>query len=128
MNVPCFVFFGVSGGFAVDSGRRRLRRVWGGVVRVGAAPDLAHGFLLQSSAARPRQGEPAGAIGVVRLGRFRDISPFCCVVCVRRVLQSGTGLAGHGFSSRGYFFDNPRRYDSDDDLAWSVMPQNIQAR
>lgn len=68
------------------------------------------------------------AIGVVRLGRFRDISPFCCVVCVRRVLQSGTGLAGHGFSSRGYFFDNPRRYDSDDDLAWSVMPQNIQAR
>uniref|UniRef100_A0AAQ4RNX3 G protein-coupled receptor 137B n=1 Tax=Gasterosteus aculeatus aculeatus TaxID=481459 RepID=A0AAQ4RNX3_GASAC len=67
------------------------------------------------------------AIGVVRLGRFCDISPFCCVVCVRRVLQSGTGLAGHGFSSRGYFFDNPRRYDSDDDLAWSVMPQNIQA-
>ncbi|XP_067381648.1 G protein-coupled receptor 137Ba isoform X2 [Channa argus] len=41
--------------------------------------------------------------------------------------QSGSGLPGHVFSSRGYFFDNPRRYDSDDDLAWSVMPQNIQA-
>lgn len=31
------------------------------------------------------------------------------------------------FSSRAYFFDNPRRYDSDDDLAWSIIPQNIQA-
>lgn len=44
------------------------------------------------------------------------------------VPQSGSGLPGHVFSSRSYFFDNPRRYDSDDDLAWSVMPQNIQAR
>lgn len=42
--------------------------------------------------------------------------------------QSSSGLPGHIFSSRSYFFDNPRRYDSDDDLAWSVMPQNIQAR
>lgn len=42
--------------------------------------------------------------------------------------QSGSVLPGHVFSSRSYFFDNPRRYDSDDDLAWSVMPQNIQAR
>uniref|UniRef100_H2U938 G protein-coupled receptor 137B n=1 Tax=Takifugu rubripes TaxID=31033 RepID=H2U938_TAKRU len=41
--------------------------------------------------------------------------------------QSSSGLPGHIFSSRSYFFDNPRRYDSDDDLAWSVMPQNIQA-
>ncbi|XP_017279709.2 G protein-coupled receptor 137Ba [Kryptolebias marmoratus] len=41
--------------------------------------------------------------------------------------RSGSGLPGHVFSSRAYFFDNPRRYDSDDDLAWSVMPQNIQA-
>ncbi|XP_030011159.1 integral membrane protein GPR137B-like [Sphaeramia orbicularis] len=41
--------------------------------------------------------------------------------------RSGTGLPGHVFSSRAYFFDNPRRYDSDDDLAWSVMPPNIQA-
>ncbi|XP_035807675.1 G protein-coupled receptor 137Ba isoform X3 [Amphiprion ocellaris] len=43
------------------------------------------------------------------------------------VFGSGSGLPGHVFSSRAYFFDNPRRYDSDDDLAWSVMPQNIQA-
>jgi hypothetical protein len=31
-------------------------------------------------------------------------------------------------SSRGYFFDNPRRYDSDDDLAWSIPPQNNSTR
>nr|XP_055025434.1 G protein-coupled receptor 137Ba [Misgurnus anguillicaudatus] len=35
-------------------------------------------------------------------------------------------IPGHVFSSRAYFFDNPRRYDSDDDLAWSIIPQNIQ--
>ncbi|CAL8390230.1 unnamed protein product [Arctogadus glacialis] len=47
---------------------------------------------------------------------------------VRRPSQdrSGPGLSGHGFSSRAYFFDNPRRYDSDDDLAWSIIPQNIR--
>ncbi|XP_029106595.1 integral membrane protein GPR137B-like [Scleropages formosus] len=48
---------------------------------------------------------------------------------VRRPTQdrSGPGLPGHGFSSRAYFFDNPRRYDSDDDLAWNIFPQNAQA-
>ncbi|XP_040035476.2 G protein-coupled receptor 137Ba isoform X2 [Gasterosteus aculeatus] len=61
-----------------------------------------------------------------------ELLPTSLMVFFFRVRQpdldrSGTGLAGHGFSSRGYFFDNPRRYDSDDDLAWSVMPQNIQA-
>uniref|UniRef100_A0A8D0E9Y6 G protein-coupled receptor 137B n=1 Tax=Salvator merianae TaxID=96440 RepID=A0A8D0E9Y6_SALMN len=30
----------------------------------------------------------------------------------------------HGFSPRAYFFDNPRRYDSDDDLAWSISPHS----
>ncbi|CAL8258185.1 unnamed protein product [Lota lota] len=47
---------------------------------------------------------------------------------VRRPSQdrSGPGLSGHVFSSRAYFFDNPRRYDSDDDLAWSIIPQNIR--
>ncbi|KAL1263683.1 hypothetical protein QQF64_006422 [Cirrhinus molitorella] len=41
--------------------------------------------------------------------------------------QSVSVIPGHMFSSRAYFFDNPRRYDSDDDLAWSIIPQNIQA-
>uniref|UniRef100_A0A8D0HHE8 G protein-coupled receptor 137B n=1 Tax=Sphenodon punctatus TaxID=8508 RepID=A0A8D0HHE8_SPHPU len=31
----------------------------------------------------------------------------------------------HGFSPRSYFFDNPRRYDSDDDLAWNISPQSL---
>ncbi|XP_045926206.1 G protein-coupled receptor 137Ba isoform X1 [Micropterus dolomieu] len=61
-----------------------------------------------------------------------ELLPTSLVVFFFRVRQpnqdrSGSGLPGHVFSSRSYFFDNPRRYDSDDDLAWSVMPQNIQA-
>ncbi|KAA8584004.1 hypothetical protein FQN60_015212 [Etheostoma spectabile] len=61
-----------------------------------------------------------------------ELLPTSLVVFFFRVRQpdldrSGSGLPGHVFSSRAYFFDNPRRYDSDDDLAWSVMPQNIQA-
>ncbi|KAK1328033.1 hypothetical protein QTO34_012455 [Cnephaeus nilssonii] len=35
-------------------------------------------------------------------------------------------VPSHGFSPRSYFFDNPRRYDSDDDLAWNVAPQGLQ--
>uniref|UniRef100_A0A3B4XHS0 G protein-coupled receptor 137B n=1 Tax=Seriola lalandi dorsalis TaxID=1841481 RepID=A0A3B4XHS0_SERLL len=48
---------------------------------------------------------------------------------VRRPPQdrSTTGIPNHILSSRGYFFDNPRRYDSDDDLAWSIPPQNTSA-
>nr|XP_046257055.1 G protein-coupled receptor 137Ba isoform X2 [Scatophagus argus] len=61
-----------------------------------------------------------------------ELLPTSLLVFFFRVRQpnqdrSGSGLPGHVFSSRAYFFDNPRRYDSDDDLAWSVMPQNIQA-
>ncbi|XP_067840238.1 G protein-coupled receptor 137Ba-like [Heptranchias perlo] len=42
---------------------------------------------------------------------------------VRRPVQSlrGNGLSSsHGFTPRAFFFDNPRRYDSDDDLTWNV--------
>ncbi|KAF1394412.1 hypothetical protein PFLUV_G00000010 [Perca fluviatilis] len=48
---------------------------------------------------------------------------------VRRPPQerSAAGIPNHVLSSRGYFFDNPRRYDSDDDLAWSIPPQNASA-
>ncbi|KAA0718366.1 Integral membrane protein GPR137B [Triplophysa tibetana] len=47
---------------------------------------------------------------------------------VRKPAQDRNGSVIHGrmFSSRAYFFDNPRRYDSDDDLAWSIIPQNMQ--
>ncbi|XP_041108806.1 G protein-coupled receptor 137Ba-like [Polyodon spathula] len=48
---------------------------------------------------------------------------------VQRPAQDGTGprIPSHVFSSRAYFFDNPRRYDSDDDLAWNIIPPNSQA-
>ncbi|XP_069543607.1 G protein-coupled receptor 137Ba-like isoform X4 [Brachyistius frenatus] len=48
---------------------------------------------------------------------------------VRRPPQdrSSAGVPNHVLSSRGYFFDNPRRYDSDDDLAWSLPPQSSSA-
>ncbi|XP_056443253.1 G protein-coupled receptor 137Ba-like [Gadus chalcogrammus] len=48
---------------------------------------------------------------------------------VRRPPQDGiaAGIPHHVLSSRRYFFDNPRRYDSDDDLAWSIPPQNASA-
>ncbi|CAO2595234.1 Integral membrane protein GPR137B [Lemmus lemmus] len=41
-------------------------------------------------------------------------------------LTSPGMVPSHGFSPRSYFFDNPRRYDSDDDLAWSIAPQGLQ--
>ncbi|XP_048223956.1 integral membrane protein GPR137B [Perognathus longimembris pacificus] len=41
-------------------------------------------------------------------------------------LASAGMVPSHGFSPRSYFFDNPRRYDSDDDLAWSIAPQGLQ--
>ncbi|XP_041044129.1 G protein-coupled receptor 137Ba isoform X2 [Carcharodon carcharias] len=35
--------------------------------------------------------------------------------------QTGNGIScSHGFTSRAFFFDNPRRYDSDEDLAWTA--------
>uniref|UniRef100_UPI00398E77B6 integral membrane protein GPR137B-like isoform X2 n=1 Tax=Pristiophorus japonicus TaxID=55135 RepID=UPI00398E77B6 len=42
---------------------------------------------------------------------------------VRRPIRSLTGNEisySHGFTPRAFFFDNPRRYDSDDDLAWNI--------
>ncbi|XP_053156021.1 integral membrane protein GPR137B isoform X3 [Hemicordylus capensis] len=40
--------------------------------------------------------------------------------------QTNPGIVPtHTFSPRSYFFDNPRRYDSDDDLAWSISPHSI---
>ncbi|KFQ76967.1 Integral membrane protein GPR137B, partial [Phoenicopterus ruber ruber] len=41
-------------------------------------------------------------------------------------LASAGMVPSHGFSPRSYFFDNPRRYDSDDDLAWNIAPQGAQ--
>ncbi|KAK3562132.1 hypothetical protein QTP86_030132, partial [Hemibagrus guttatus] len=38
--------------------------------------------------------------------------------------RSASAIPSHVFSTKRYFFDNPRRYDSDDDLAWGSYPQN----
>ncbi|KAG8444528.1 hypothetical protein GDO86_009622 [Hymenochirus boettgeri] len=42
--------------------------------------------------------------------------------------QTNPGMVpSHSFNSRSCFFDNPRRYDSDDDVAWNINPQSLQA-
>ncbi|XP_012586306.1 PREDICTED: integral membrane protein GPR137B [Condylura cristata] len=61
-----------------------------------------------------------------------ELLPTTLVVVFFRVRSPARDLAGpamvpnHGFSPRSYFFDNPRRYDSDDDLAWNVAPPGLQ--
>lgn len=37
-------------------------------------------------------------------------------------------INSHSFSSRAYFFDNPRRYDSDDDLSRSINSRADRTR
>ncbi|XP_072319836.1 integral membrane protein GPR137C [Eucyclogobius newberryi] len=57
---------------------------------------------------------------------FWELLPTSLVVVFFRVQKPNQNLApggminSHSFSSRAYFFDNPRRYDSDDDLSRSV--------
>ncbi|XP_010890648.1 integral membrane protein GPR137C isoform X3 [Esox lucius] len=57
---------------------------------------------------------------------FWELLPTSLVVVFFRVqrpnqnLVSGGMINSHSFSSRAYFFDNPRRYDSDDDLSRSI--------
>ncbi|EPY73939.1 integral membrane protein GPR137B, partial [Camelus ferus] len=61
-----------------------------------------------------------------------ELLPTTLVVFFFRVRSPAKDLTNpgmvpsHGFSPRSYFFDNPRRYDSDDDLAWNVAPQGLQ--
>uniref|UniRef100_A0A3B5MG35 G protein-coupled receptor 137c n=1 Tax=Xiphophorus couchianus TaxID=32473 RepID=A0A3B5MG35_9TELE len=57
---------------------------------------------------------------------FWELLPTSLVVVFFRVQKPHQNLApggminSHSFSSRAYFFDNPRRYDSDDDLSRSI--------
>ncbi|XP_043930268.1 integral membrane protein GPR137C [Protopterus annectens] len=57
---------------------------------------------------------------------FWELLPTSLVVLFFRVrrpnqnLSTGGMVNSHSFSSRAYFFDNPRRYDSDDDLSRSI--------
>ncbi|XP_067116693.1 integral membrane protein GPR137C isoform X1 [Osmerus mordax] len=58
---------------------------------------------------------------------FWELLPTSLVVVFFRVQRPNQNLApggminSHSFSSRAYFFDNPRRYDSDDDLSRSAV-------
>ncbi|KAJ7342278.1 hypothetical protein JRQ81_010005 [Phrynocephalus forsythii] len=60
-----------------------------------------------------------------------ELFPTSLVVYFFRVRNSTKDLTNpgivpsHAFNPRSYFFDNPRRYDSDDDLAWSISPHSI---
>lgn len=47
-------------------------------------------------------------------------------VCISQA--PGGMINSHSFSSRAYFFDNPRRYDSDDDLSRSINNRTDRAR
>lgn len=48
------------------------------------------------------------------LGRLSEIS----LLAFFFLSQTPAGMVNsHSYSSRAYFFDNPRRYDSDDDLS-----------
>ncbi|XP_041943170.1 integral membrane protein GPR137C isoform X2 [Alosa sapidissima] len=69
-------------------------------------------------------GEAYIIFGVILF--FWELLPTSLVVVFFRVqrpnqnLAPGGMISSHSFSSRAYFFDNPRRYDSDDDLTRSI--------
>ncbi|KAK6478869.1 G protein-coupled receptor 137Ba-like [Huso huso] len=69
-------------------------------------------------------GEAYVVFGIILF--FWELLPTSLVVVFFRVqrpnqnLTSGGMINSHSFSSRAYFFDNPRRYDSDDDLSRSM--------
>ncbi|KAK2856790.1 hypothetical protein Q5P01_005525 [Channa striata] len=69
-------------------------------------------------------GEAYVVFGIILF--FWELLPTSLVVVFFRVQRPNQNLApggminSHSFSSRAYFFDNPRRYDSDDDLSRSV--------
>lgn len=55
--------------------------------------------------------------------------PLCVGVRVKRPQNNLdlVDLSSHSQSSRQYFFDNPRRYDSDDDLSRADMSRSINS-
>ncbi|XP_062237002.1 integral membrane protein GPR137C [Platichthys flesus] len=69
-------------------------------------------------------GEAYIVFGIISF--FWELLPTSLVVVFFRVqrpnqnLTAGGMINSHSFGSRTYFFDNPRRYDSDDDLSRSI--------
>ncbi|XP_011482761.1 integral membrane protein GPR137C [Oryzias latipes] len=76
-------------------------------------------------------GEAYIIFGVILF--FWELLPTSLVVVFFRVqrphqnLAQGGMISSHSFSSRAYFFDNPRRYDSDDDLSKSINARSDRA-
>uniref|UniRef100_A0A3Q2CM05 G protein-coupled receptor 137c n=1 Tax=Cyprinodon variegatus TaxID=28743 RepID=A0A3Q2CM05_CYPVA len=76
-------------------------------------------------------GEAYIVFGIILF--FWELLPTSLVVVFFRVQKPHQNLApggminSHSFSSRAYFFDNPRRYDSDDDLSRSVNSRTDRA-
>ncbi|XP_029569966.1 integral membrane protein GPR137B isoform X2 [Salmo trutta] len=62
------------------------------------------------------RGEAYIIFGIILF--FWELLPTSLVVVFFRA--PGGMINSHSFSSRAYFFDNPRRYDSDDDLSRSM--------
>uniref|UniRef100_A0A3Q3FG99 G protein-coupled receptor 137c n=1 Tax=Labrus bergylta TaxID=56723 RepID=A0A3Q3FG99_9LABR len=76
-------------------------------------------------------GEAYIAFGIILF--FWELLPTSLVVVFFRVQRPNQNLApggminSHSFSSRAYFFDNPRRYDSDDDLSRGINSRSDRA-
>ncbi|KAI3366060.1 hypothetical protein L3Q82_009886 [Scortum barcoo] len=76
-------------------------------------------------------GEAYIVFGIILF--FWELLPTSLVVVFFRVQRPNQNLApagminSHSFSSRAYFFDNPRRYDSDDDLSRSINSRSDRA-
>ncbi|CAL8289561.1 unnamed protein product [Lota lota] len=96
----------------------------------GPATPFSYGWLSVTDQADVQQvsGETYVVFGVVLL--FWELLPTSLLVGFFRVQQPNLNLAPGGminsqsFSSRAYLFDNPRRYDSEDDLTRSITSRS----
>ncbi|KAI2654212.1 Integral membrane protein GPR137C [Labeo rohita] len=99
-------------GFTSETGRQEAE-----VPLIGLPPSLTQ---LHADAEKIN-GEAYVVFGIILF--FWELLPTSLVVLFFRVqrpnqnLTPGGMINSHSFSSRAYFFDNPRRYDSDDDLS-----------
>ncbi|XP_056443799.1 integral membrane protein GPR137C [Gadus chalcogrammus] len=99
----------------------------------GPATPFSYGWFSVSDQADVQQvsGETYVVFGVVLL--LWELLPTSLLVGFFRVQQPNLNLAPGGminsqsFSSRAYLFDNPRRYDSEDDLTRSITSRSDRA-
>ncbi|TNN47878.1 Integral membrane protein GPR137C [Liparis tanakae] len=125
---------GQLGGIGPAGGARHRGRSPGGLLRNGRVqlprvplhrPFKRAAMMLMWPTADVQEisGEAYVAFGIILF--FWELLPTSLVVVFFRVQKPNQNLApggminSHSFSSRAYFFDNPRRYDSDDDLSRS---------